>query len=110
MVLSLILHHDSASTLSPKIERILETLITAEEDKSTPRLTGAFVFDSFRYEVERETIANRVLWCPAVFSELDLEEIPRPKRNSKTSLKNFQMLHNRAAQLRPLMLKSTLEI
>ena len=101
MVLSLILHHDSASTLSPKIERILETLITAEEDKSTPRLTGAFVFDSFRYEVERETIANRVLWCPAVFSELDLEEIPETQEELEDLVEKFPDASQQSCPIAP---------
>ena len=67
---------------------MLETLITAEGQVNAST-HGAFVFDSFRYEVERETIANRVLWCPAVFSELDLEEIPETQEELEDLLEEF---------------------
>lgn len=76
MALSIVMHHDSAETLSPKVEAALEIVIQPELNKSTPRLTGAFVFDSLRYTVQSSLLQDRVLWCPAVFVDIDFEDFP----------------------------------
>ena len=75
MVLSVALHHDDASgQLAGRIEAALEQVLTFERDKSSPRVSGAFVFDSVGYVVGRPQLKNLVLWCPARLGD-DLDEL-----------------------------------
>ncbi len=76
MVLTLALHHDDETKgLARVLERALEEVLVVERDKSTPRLSGAFVLDSYAYAVTRPQVASLVLWCPASLRS-DLDEAP----------------------------------
>jgi len=73
MVLTVGLHHDDETRqFADAIERALQSVLQTERNKSTPRLTGAFVFDSFAYTVLRPEVTRSVLWCPAnIIGDLD---------------------------------------
>ncbi|MDY7226582.1 hypothetical protein [Hyalangium rubrum] len=82
MVLSLALHHDDASgQLASRIEAALEQILLFERDKSTPRVSGAFVFDSLGHAVVRASLKHLVLWCPAELED-DLDTLPPAAQRS----------------------------
>lgn len=77
MVLTLVLHHDDPTgALAATVEAALVRLLPAERDKSSPRVSGAFVFDSYQHAIARAEIRSLALWCPALFIEGDLDQIP----------------------------------
>jgi hypothetical protein len=77
MVLALSLHHDDTKgVLGRQVERALEQLLPAERDKTSPRVSGAVVFDSFAYSIVSPAVRSLVLWCPANIDIADLEKIP----------------------------------
>lgn len=67
MVVSLAYHHDEESSAQWRsgIQIALAKVLTAEKAKSSPRLTGAFVFDSDGETTLGEDLKRLVLWCPA---------------------------------------------
>jgi hypothetical protein len=78
----LALHHDDASgQLAGVIETALEQVLPFERDKSSPRVSGAFVFDSFGYAVVRSPLKHLVLWCPANQGD-DLDRLPSAAQRS----------------------------
>ena len=64
MVLVFALHHDS-DAFGGRIEGLLETLLGPERMRTTPRVAGAFVLDSYIYTVTQAQAARTVIWCPA---------------------------------------------
>lgn len=77
MVLSLAVHHDDRSgQLAAKIETALTTVLTPEKGKSSPRVTGAFVFDTFAHTIASADLARLVLWCPAGLPDTNWEAVP----------------------------------
>ncbi len=64
MVLALALHHDS-TTLGPAVEAALAEVLAPERDRSTPRVAGAFLLDSYAYTVADSVVGQTALWCPA---------------------------------------------
>ncbi len=75
MVLALALHHDDTTgTLAAAVETALQQVLPFERDRTSPRVSGAFVFDSFGYSIVRPELRSLVLWCPA--REVDQMEIP----------------------------------
>jgi len=73
MVLVLALHHDSME-FGGQIEGLLDGLLGPERLRTTPRVAGAFVLDSFIYTVTQEQAARTVIWCPTELP-LDLPDI-----------------------------------
>ncbi|MGI5863825.1 MAG: hypothetical protein ACOX6T_17460 [Myxococcales bacterium] len=70
MVLTVALHHDDQSgQVGALLEQALEAVLELERDKSSPRVSGAFVFDSYGYEITRPAVGRLVLWCPARVDE-----------------------------------------
>lgn len=66
MILLLALHHDETTgALSNAVQAGLGQVLPAESQKSSPRLAGAMVFDSYGGDVGRDDIRNLVIWCPA---------------------------------------------
>jgi hypothetical protein len=66
LVLTLALHHDDASgALAEAVEQALEQVLPFERDRGSPRVSGAFVFDSVGYTLKRSALRSLVLWCPA---------------------------------------------
>ena len=77
LVLGMALHHDDPSGgLEATIEAALEPVLVPERDKSSPRVSGAFVFDSYGYALTVPALRNLVLWCPANSFTTDLDKIP----------------------------------
>ncbi|HEX5751630.1 MAG TPA: hypothetical protein VFZ09_35740 [Archangium sp.] len=77
MVLVLGLHHDDTTgRLGSVLEEALQKVLPFERDKSSPRVTGAFVYDSLARTVGRPELRRLVLWCPPNFSFDDLDDVP----------------------------------
>ncbi len=67
MILSIAFHHDDDSGVtSAALEDALEAILTPEVQKSSPRVTGAFVFDSLMHAPLPASLKRLVLWCPAI--------------------------------------------
>ncbi len=64
MVLSIALHHDTPG-LRAEVEEALALVLAPERQRTTPRLAGAFVFDSVPFAVDDATVGQTTLWCPA---------------------------------------------
>jgi len=76
MVLTLAIHHDvTGGQLGQVLEQALETALAPEANKSSPRVSGAFAFDSFAYTTARPAVSRLALWCPANLGD-DLDQIP----------------------------------
>lgn len=75
MVLVLAIHHDDTTgRLGRAIEAALERVLVPERDKSSPRVSGAFILDSTAYRVMSTTLKQLVLWCPSrAVSMFDLD-------------------------------------
>lgn len=77
MILLFALHHDDATgALAGVVEDALALVLPFERDKSSPRVSGAFVFDSFSHTVQDPELARLTLWCPANLPGDDLDTIP----------------------------------
>lgn len=64
MVITLVLHHDERR-LRTEIEAALAAVLEAEEARNSPRLAGAFVFDSYAHTVADAVVGRTTVWCPA---------------------------------------------
>lgn len=77
MVVTLAVHHDDTMReLGRQIEKALEAVLPGERDRSSPRVSGAFVFDTFKYSIQSPVMRSLVLWCPASLDIADLDKIP----------------------------------
>ena len=72
MVLGVGLHQDELGG-AEAVEEALAQVAPGERHRSSPRLAGAFVFDSTNYGLTRSDLAPVTLWCPA---EISLTDIP----------------------------------
>ena len=76
MVLSLVVHHDDTSgRFQAQVEKALAQILPFEREKSSPRLSGAFVFDTVAHLVTDKAVARLALWCPANISAIDLDTV-----------------------------------
>ena len=73
MVLVIGVHHDTP-TIGAAIEAALATALDTEQYRSTPRVAGAFVLDSYGYTIADASVAGVTMWCPANIP--DIEEDP----------------------------------
>lgn len=69
--------------VSDKVEQALARVVPEERHRSTPRLTGAFVFDSSSRGLSEPGLAQSTLWCP---STIPLDEIPNESARSCPTL------------------------
>ncbi|MFL5320121.1 MAG: hypothetical protein ACJ790_10740, partial [Myxococcaceae bacterium] len=77
MVLTFSIHHDDTTgQLDALIEQALNQILPFEANKSSPRVVGAFVFDSFGHTIGVDALKRLVLWCPANLPAKDLDTIP----------------------------------
>jgi hypothetical protein len=77
MVLSIALHHDDRTgQLAAKLETALAAVLAPERGKTSPRVTGAFVFDSFAHSITSAELARLVLWCPAGLPDTSWQSVP----------------------------------
>ncbi|HCH64473.1 MAG TPA: hypothetical protein DFR83_16830, partial [Deltaproteobacteria bacterium] len=68
MVLSITLHrNESGPQLA--LEQALLRVVPGERSRSTPRLAGAFVFDSEVRVLADERLNSSVLWCPSALPD-----------------------------------------
>ena len=72
MVLAVALHQD-VEGVSGAVEEALAQVVPIERHRNSPRLAGAFVFDSTDHGLTRDDLAPATLWCPAT---IDFDEIP----------------------------------
>lgn len=69
MVLVIGVHRDDADDdVADAVEEALAPLVVAERHRNTPRLAGAFVFDSDTRGLEDPVLARSTLWCPSTLS------------------------------------------
>jgi len=74
MVLAVVLHQDDPTGgLSEALEQALEEVLPFEREKSSPRVTGAFVFDSVGHLLTHPALQQLVLWCPESGGPDDLD-------------------------------------
>lgn len=64
MVLVIGLHRDDAR-IAAAIEEALSKVVPAERHRNTPRLAGAFVFDSDSRGLKAPGLSQTTLWCPS---------------------------------------------
>jgi len=81
------LHHDDTTgRIQEVLEQAFATVLGAELGKSSPRVSGAFVFDSVGYTLTTPTSRRLALWCPARTTtpgrEEDLEVPPSVSEQS----------------------------
>ncbi|MDX2010316.1 MAG: hypothetical protein SFW67_09005 [Myxococcaceae bacterium] len=78
LVLVVALHRDDTTVvINRALENVLLQVVLPERDKSTPRLIGAFVFDSASSRLTSDTLKSLVLWCPSrLVTQTDLDFVP----------------------------------
>lgn len=76
MVLVMALSRPRNPAVAQAVESALALLVALEADESTPRLSGAFVFDSAAYIIRSPDVSRYVLWCPSAAGGDDLDTIP----------------------------------
>lgn len=74
---TVIVHHDDATgVLQNSVEKALGQVLTLERDRTTPRVVGAFVFDSWPHRMTDDEALLSTLWCPApTLGEDDLPDL-----------------------------------
>ena len=72
MVIALALHHDDRA-IAAVIEDVLARTLDSEQNRNTPRLAGAFVFDSYARTVQDPLVSATTVWCPALI-DTDIED------------------------------------
>lgn len=66
MILKLAVHHDDRTgALVSRVEEVLHAALTPEASKSSPRVVGAFILDSYAHELGDPNLTRQVLWCPS---------------------------------------------
>lgn len=66
MVLVVGVHRDSAG-MTAAVEEALAEVIPSERHRTTPRVAGAFVFDSDGRGLATDELESSTLWCPSVY-------------------------------------------
>lgn len=87
---------DAADDAAAALEQALARLAVVEGDKSSPRLVGAFVFDSEGHGVSTPGLGRFVLWCPSTFGGDDLDSI------DEVSLRDCAVQQNQDLVLGPI--------
>jgi hypothetical protein len=72
MVLVVGVHQDEAG-VAAAVEEALAQVVPDERHRSSPRLAGAFVFDSTARGLTEPSLAQATLWCPSTIS---FDQIP----------------------------------
>ncbi|MFT7519005.1 MAG: hypothetical protein ACI9MC_001141 [Kiritimatiellia bacterium] len=74
MVLVVGVHQDQAG-VAAAVEQALAKVVVPERHRTTPRLSGAFVFDSSARGLTDPVLAQSTLWCPSTLSEDLLSDV-----------------------------------
>jgi len=76
MVLVVGLHQDEEG-VAEAVEAALSEILPDERHRTSPRLAGAFVFDSDTYAISDNELSPTTLWCPAsIYDLLDTGQVP----------------------------------
>ncbi|MCA9546723.1 MAG: hypothetical protein KC613_20095, partial [Myxococcales bacterium] len=67
-------HHDDR-TLSAAVEAAVGEVVVAERQRNTPRVAGAFVLDSYAWQIQDPDVGALTLWCPSTLSEDDVANL-----------------------------------
>lgn len=59
--------------VADKLEQALARVVPVERNRGSPRLVGAFVFDSEIRNITDDTLRRLILWCPAQVVEEDVD-------------------------------------
>ncbi|MFT5681059.1 MAG: hypothetical protein ACI8RZ_001965 [Myxococcota bacterium] len=98
MVLVIGLHHDDEDGASEMLEDALVQVLPEERHRSTPRVAGAFVFDSYARQLTLPELGTSALWCPASLpANFDLKDLI-----SAASLNCAILADNPSVELGPL--------
>lgn len=73
MILVVGVHRDDAA-LADAVEEALERVVPDERHRSSPRVAGAYVFDSDSRGLRSPEISQSTLWCPSTLPEDDLPD------------------------------------
>ncbi len=73
MVLVIGVHQDS-SAVSAVLEQALSDLLPRERHRSSPRVVGAFVFDSVGRALSEPGVDKTALWCPSILTSTGLPD------------------------------------
>lgn len=71
MVLVIGLHRDALG-MAEVVQEALTEILPDERHRATPRVAGAFVFDSIERSISGTAINSSTLWCPATIDSLGL--------------------------------------
>lgn len=84
MTLYVAVHHDDKTGgLVRKLEDALAAVLPDERSRVTPRVSGAFVFDSLQHIVLDPRIKNLVLWCPAAWLDVSVDPLSSPDESQR---------------------------
>jgi hypothetical protein len=72
MVLVVGVHREETPEVATAVESAIALVLAPEKNLGTPRLAGAFVFDSFGRSLDVLANVNHILWCPGVVSETSI--------------------------------------
>ncbi len=83
MVLLIALHHDTPA-LRRLVEEVLSETLATERDRSTPRVAGAFLLDSFSHRIADARLGLTTIWCPTTLPEEEPEDLLESAGNSSS--------------------------
>jgi len=86
---------ENAINASYAVEQALEQVLTEEGDQSSPRVAGAFVFDSSAHFVTLPNSSRQIMWCPSLVPTnqvCDFAPTTRIPINSDLSLAQLPIL------------------
>lgn len=94
LVLTLALHHDEGTgRLAAVIEAALVKVLVPEAGRGSPRISGAFVLDSYAHTLATPALRRLVLWCPANLDGGRLDRIPDESQRSCPLVSDVPDLH-----------------
>ncbi len=73
MVLVVALHQNEPG-LSEAVEEAMAQVVPNERHRTSPRLAGAFVFDSTKHGLTNPELSQSTLWCPSTISFKDIPD------------------------------------
>jgi hypothetical protein len=75
LVLVIGLNRPNDSSIAMRVEEALEIMLPGEAARSSPRLSGVFVYDTRAYFMRSAEVARLTLWCPSTFGGPNLGRI-----------------------------------
>lgn len=75
LIITIALNRPDDPEIAFAIEQMLARVVAPERERSSPRVAGAFVFDTHAYSMRIATVSQTTLWCPSGFGGPDLDVI-----------------------------------